>query len=332
MRQLSVVTGFALAAAVWVPCRAQDDAPAPIDAVTAQARIAAAMRERRELQRQYADIRRRIERSDALNDLRRAAAEASKAVAAAEKDNAGIAEAREAERAAAAAVRKAEQASLAANPDAAALLRRREELEDSRAASSLQAAVAQLKLTHKDSPVSRTLAKDEKLAALRRRAYGMRDRDAQTEARKAYNDARQAAMAKMPQAKVLLDDIETAKAAMAEADKAAREVGLKLLQLRREIGRDKESAALAAARERLRAANRAVQDAYNTPALKALIEARDKAHRALYQKVRELVAADKDAAAVSAKLREIEKRIRDLADKARPKRSPKRRRRPEPQA
>ena len=332
MRQLRMPMICALVVAMaCVALRAQEAKAPPDDAKDVRARIDAANKERRLLFYKLSAIRRKVERSEAVADLRRAADEADKAAREAEAKNPAIVEARKAERAAMEAMRKALDDALKANPETAALMRELAELEESRATLSFRVAMADLKLTHRDSPVSRALDKDKTLAELRRAAERVRDRAKRTEALKAHKDARSAAMKTIPEAMALIEEIEAAKEGIAEAVKAADAARTKLLRLRGSLGRDRENKALEAARERLRDANKAVHDTYDTPALKAAAEARSTAHRALYEKVKELVAKDPDGAAMSARMEELEKKIRDLHGKNRPRPNPGRRRKPEPE-
>ena len=315
-----------------VALRAQDAEAPPADATDVRARISAAHKERRALYYKLSTIRRKVERSEALTDLRQAAAEAEKAAREAEQKSPAVVEARKAERAAHEAMYKAQEDALKANPETAALAGELADLEEARATLSFRVALAELKLTHKDSPIGRALAKDKTLADLRRATEGVRDRTERLKAWKAYEDARRAAAQKIPEAKALVEEIEAARNAMGEAAKASMATRMKLSRLRGSLGRESNTPALTAARERFRVAYKAIQAARDTPALKATTEAHNKARRALYEKTKELVAKDEDGAAMSARMEELDKIIRDLQPKPRPRRQPKRRPDPEPEA
>lgn len=319
---LWVVGGIALVLPS-VLLEAQDDKVAPAktgettlaDKVAINAQIQAAMKERRELQMSYYRLRSGIERGGEIAELRKAANDAEAAARKAEKDDPDVMAARKAETDAYAALREAQEAALKANPEAAALMRKAEELESKRAALSFRAAVAELKLTHRDSPVVRALAKDPKFAKIQRPSYRIRDREARAEAYKAYEAARAAALAEMPEAKAIIEEIKAAKAELAEIDKAIGAARMKLMTLRSTLGQNRDNKALAEAGARSRAAQKAVYDAYKSPALKAAGEARDAARRALSKRLDELVAADKEGSALAAKIAALEKEIRALQAK-----------------
>jgi len=299
--------------ALVLPVCAQDDAKTPDDADALKAKYAAAYKERRKLQYDLSAIRRRIEQSEAGLALRKTADAADKAARDAEQNNPGIVAAMKAEREAYEAMQKAREDDLKANPETAALVRKIEEAEDSRAAMTYTLALADLKLRHRDSPINRALAEDPELRALERAISSKsRDRQAYAKARKAYEDARNAALAVMPEGKALLKEIAEAKAVLAEVTETGQAARKKLMELRYKRGRGPESKAVTEANARYRAAGEARRAAYNTPELKALADARREARKTLYDGINALVAKDPEGAALTAKIAEIEKTIREL--------------------
>jgi len=319
---LWVVCGIALALPS-VLSKAQDGKVAPgeagkatlVEKVAINAQIDAAMKERRELQMNYYRLRSKVERSGEIAALRKAANDADAAARKIEKDDPAVMAARKAEADAHAAMRKAQDDALKANPEAKALMAEAKEFEDKRAALSFGVALAELKLTHRDSPVTRALAKDPKFAKVQRPSYRIQDRAARAEAYKAYEAARAAALAEMPEAKALVEEIETAKAKMAEIDKAAGAVRMKLMTVRSSLARDRDNKALIEASARSRAAQKAVYEAYKSPALKAAGEARDAARRALSTRLDELVAEDEEGKGLAAKIDVLDREIRALQAK-----------------
>lgn len=318
MRQLDkLALGGLVLALVSTASLGQAGAEPVSDAEAARARINAAIKEQRTLRSKLYRIQNDIERSSAVADLRRAVTEASKAAYEAEKTSDAVVAARKAERAAYDALNKARQESLEADPEAAAVLREIEDLDSKRAALSLKAALAEVKLKHRDSPISRALAKDPKLAELHRATYKTRDYAARREATNAYKEARLAAEAEMPEAKALAAEIDSYKeqvAALAKETSAAR---LKLMNLQRALDRGGRNKAVTDANARLRAAGKAVRDAYDSPALKAAAATRDKARASLNEKVKQLLAGDEQGAVILDKMEALEKKIRQLQPKIR---------------
>lgn len=302
------------------------------DAEHVRAQIKAAEKERESLRDKLSSIRRKIWQSDALTDLSQTAAQAEQAARDARQKNPRIIEAQKTVRAAVEALRQAQQDALKANPEAAALLRKLEEEENARADMSFQLALAEVKLRHKDSPIGRILAKDAELTKLYKAMFRGEPREAHEKARKAYEEARRAAVATIPEGKTLLKEIDLLKGATAEITEARQAIRTKLQRLRDKVGPDQESEALSAARERLRAANRALQTANDTPALKVAVAARNKARQALQEKVDDLLAKDENAAAISTTIDELKKKISALRGKAypRPRPGPEGPRRPVP--
>jgi len=321
---LWVVCGIAIALpSVFLDARDEATAPAAAgeatlaDDVAINAQIEAAMKERRELQMNYYRLRARIERSDEIAALRKAANDAHAAAAQAEQADPGVMAARKAEADAYAAIREIQAATLKANPEAKALMAESEALDDKHAALSFRAAVAELKLTHRDSPIRRALAKDPKFAKVEKPSYRIRDRAARAEAYKAYEAARAEAMANLPEAKALLEEIKTVRAEMVKVNKAIGEVRAELMKVRGSLGRNRGNDALTKAHARSREAQKAVREAYKSPALKAAGEARDAAGRALSKRMTELAAEDEEGSALAAKIAALDKEIRALEAKVR---------------
>jgi len=315
--------------------RAGDDRPRPPRAAIppAEARAIkrqtdAIMEERKGLYRKLYDIQRTIQGSDALADLRNAVTDAGNAAREAEKANPQVIAARQDQLDASHALRKARDEGLRANPDARAILRHIEELDDARAAWGLKGAIADLKLTHRDSPVGSALAQDTKLAEQRRAVYTIRDYAARKEATKAYAAARAAAAAELPGGKALIDEVAACREQVTAHEKAIRDAKSKLLALQRTLDRGEPTKAVAAAYARLRAASEAIREAQQAPAIAAANAARLEASRALQGRTKQLLAESPQAAALQARIQELETASRDLRRRAQGHRPPDRDERP----
>lgn len=301
--------------AVSVPVWAQEAVTQPPDAAAIKARIDALEKEQDAAKDKLRDIRKKIERSEAVADLRRAEAEADAVYQKSKVTDEAVVAARKAERDASEALRALVLEKMKTSIEGAALLKEISDLEDKFVVFSLQEAIAKLKLTHKDSPVSRALAADPVLAELRR-AYYDADEEARAEARKVYYDARKATMDKMPTVQALTAEINAAKRGEAEAEKALDAAEDKFDDMRRALEKS-DDAEIAAARAKRDAARKAYEKAYYGGAVQALREARDKARQALSAKAKELLAQDTAATALSARIEELEKQIDALEDKER---------------
>ena len=288
----------------------------PAEAQAVRRQIDVVMTERRALQRKLYDVQRTIESSDALADLRQEAAAASKAAREAEESSREIAAAREAQRAASRALREARDERLASNPDARAIQQRIEELDHARAAWGLKGAIADLTLTHRDSPIGSALAKDAKLTEMRSAVYRIRDYAARKEATKAYNAARTAAVAELPGGKALIEEIAACREQVAAHEKAIRDTRSKLYELQRTLDRGEPTKALADAYARLRAASAAIREAQKGPAIAAAIAARTDTWRAMQARTRQLLAEDRQGAALQARIKELETAYRELRSRA----------------
>jgi len=313
MRRLGLltcgVTVFFLSADVF----AREEAAKPTDAAAAiKAQIHALRKEQSAAERERTGIRRKIEKSEAIMRLRGMLDKADKAYQ--KKKNETVGAAQKAERAAAEAFKALVRAKTAAAGEGAALLKKIADLDAKRASLSMQAAMADLKLRHRDSQFNRALAADEALAKLKQ-AYRRADRDARDQARKAYEEAKEAAFVKA-EGKALTDEIQTARKAKEQASKAIHAARSEFDKLRRSIekGTDKE---ITAARAKWDAARKAAGKAYHDDELKATREVRNKARQAVPKGVEQLLAKDKAAIAASAKITKLRSQIRELHAKER---------------
>jgi len=260
-----------------------------------------------------------------LVKLQEAETQASKAYAERLNADAALAAARKEENDARDALEKLVVATLDASEGAKGVRKELDDLEERRAELEFQQAIARLTLTHRSSPIARALEKDPELAKLREAAFDAlrrgADREEREKARKAHDDARQAKLAAMPDAKKFLAEIEAADKEMAELRKTERDSIGKLMQIRRDIERG-DAPDVKAAREKLDAARQAMAQAYGSEELKAARKPLEDARKAHSDKLRELMAADagtaalmKQREALGEQLREAMRKIRE----ARPK-------------
>jgi len=183
------------------------EAPQTAEAIEAKIKILKAQEDKDEAQ--LDEIRSKIAKSPALADLRKAAADADKTYQEKKISDPGIIAAKKASSAASSDLKAAVLKKVKTSDDGAAILKQIGDLEEKQADLSVQAAIAELKLKHKDSRVARALAADGVLKEL----YGIYLSAAKgaprDEARKNYYKLKQASLDKLPEAKELAAEIKT---------------------------------------------------------------------------------------------------------------------------
>ena len=281
-----------------------------------RAQMAAARKERDKVRSQIYALRHKFDKHPALTELRQAAGEASKAYEAKKETDPAYKEAKAAERVLDEALDVLVLAKLKASPEGVALLKKLDDLEEERASLSVVYAIAEVKLTHRDSAVARALGKDTELAKLykvyRASEHGpVRDRN-----RSAYYAAKKVALARLPQAVALTEEMASAKKGMDAAYKAHYEAGKELRKLESGIKYDKSDAEIAAAYAKRSEAGKVVEKAYESGPIQAARELRSQTYRALSAKLKELMVADPEASALQRRYEQIDKEIDDLEDEA----------------
>ena len=304
------------------PVRAEPPVPAEPSVAVAivrnKAQLESARAEREKVREKLYAVRRKFERNAALAALRREAYEAEEAYERAKASDPEVAKARQAERVLDAALEALIEARIKADPAAAALRQKVVDLEEERASLSLVYAVAELKLTHHDSPVCRALSKDPELAELHRVYKESPTGPVRDKNRSAYYAARKAALTKLPEGAALMEEMAAAKKGMAAAYKSysAAEKELRLLVSRMKA--DRKDTAIAEAYAKRQAAYKARHDIYDaSETINAARALRDKTRAAYSARLKELIAADTDASAVQAQYKALEKEIDELEDEAR---------------
>jgi|GEM_PF-1569493 len=290
--------------------------PAPMSAADIEARIKALKKEQDQAEDQLDELRNKIAKSDAVADLRKTADDAEKVYQDKKLNDETVIEAKKADREASADFKAVVLAKVKASTEGQALLKEIADQEEKRDALDLQAAIAELKLTHKASPVARALAADPVIKEFYATYQAAKKGAARDKARKNYYDAKNAALEKMPEAKALMDEIKAAEKGMDEAEDAADAAEDKLDDLI-DTAEDSDDQDIVVAKAKRDAARKAYQKAYYGGAMQAARDARTAAKKALSDKVKALAAQDPAASDLTAKIDALDKEIDELKAKAR---------------
>ena len=294
--------------------------PPPADAEALKTQLKQWNEKARQLYDQYREIETKIRQSPEAVKLHEAQDAAERAYSEKTKANPAVEAATRAENDANAALRKLVRETLATRAEAKALNQEREQIADRRAKLEYQEAIAQLELTHHASGVNRALDKDPELVSLREAVDEINrqnaDRETRDKAFKAYEDARKAKKEALPATKTLLTEIAEVRKACEALWKDQREVDNKLGELADSTARS-DDPDIKAGRDKLEAARKLVADAYASEELKAVRKARSDARNDYSAKVNELMAADKNAAALKQEIDALQKQIRDADRKLR---------------
>jgi len=300
---------------VCTPTLAQKAKADPVDKATAKARCEIIAKELEEMEARMYAARKKIEKTEAIQDLRKEAAEAEDAYQKGKTSDPAVVAAKEESRAAdreydALLLKKVKTSSAGM-----ALLKEQVALDNKRAACSLRVAIAEIKLTHEDSPIVRALAADPVLAQFYR-AYSVADGDARVEAKADYQKLRKATLEDMPAAQALMAEIKTSKAGEDAAEKALDVVDDKLDALRDKAKKSKDPE-LVAARARYAAAQAAYQKAYYGGKMQALRDNREKTRAAIYAGIKKAIADDPILAALSSRIHQLETQYKKLGGRKR---------------
>jgi 5'-3' exonuclease len=300
---------------VCTPALAQKAKADPVDKATAKARCEIIAKELQEMEARMYAARKKIEKTEAIQDLRKEAAEAEDAYQKGKTADPAVVAAKEESRAAdreydALLLKKVKTSSAGM-----ALLKEQVALDNKRAACSLRVAIAEIRLTHEDSPIVRALAADPILAQFYR-AYSVADGDARVEAKADYEKLRKATLEDMPAARALMTEIKTAKTDEDAAEKALDVVDDKLDALRDKVKKSDDSD-LVAARARYSAAQAAYQKAYYGGKMQALRDNREKTRAAIYAGVKKAIADDPILAALSSRIHQLGVQYKKLGGRKR---------------
>ncbi|MBT3200375.1 MAG: hypothetical protein HN350_10710 [Phycisphaerales bacterium] len=302
---------------------AQDAAPAapatpatPSSPEEIETRLNALKKERQAVRDKIYAIRSRISKTDAVADLRKTYAAADKAYQEKKENDKEIAAAKIADKKAYAELKMLLNEKVKASPAGAALLKEIADLEEKEAAFDLQAAVAELKLEHRSSPVRRALNADPILKEFYDAYISAKSGKARDTARADYIKMKKTALEKIPLARELMDEIKTAKKAEDDAENAIRDAERKLDKLY-QAAAESDDQDVTVVKAKCETARKAYQQAYYGGEMQSVRDARTAAQKALYEKVKQLAATDPVAVALQAQSDTLDKEYYALQEKAR---------------
>jgi len=290
--------------------------PEPEDAAAIKAKIEALEKEEDDLKAKLYAARKKVEKSPEVADLRKEYSDASKTYQEAKIKDPTLIAAKKTSRAVSEAFKTLVLAKVKASDRGAAIAKEVSDLEEKRAALSLQAAVAELKLEHKDSPIARALDADPVVKEFKTAYYEAKRGPARDKARADYKDIVKTTLAKNPEAKALMDEIAAAKKGMEETENAIEAAEKKLDDICDAV-EDSDDEDIVAAKARYAAARDAYDKAYRGGAVQAAREARETTRKALYDKVKQVMSQDTAIVALSHKIDLLDKEIDKLEDKER---------------
>lgn len=290
--------------------------PAPMNAAAIEARIKVLKKDQDEAEAKLYDLRKKIGKSEAVADLRTAAADAEKTYQDKKLTDKAVLAASKAEQDASAAFKAVVLAKVKTGAEGAGLLKEIAGLEEKRAALSLKAAIAELKLVHRDSPVTRALAADPVVKEFYAIYQAAKKGDARDKAREDYYNVKQAALEKLPEAKALMDEIKAAEKGEDEAENATDAAEEKLDKLY-DAAADSDDQDIVVAKAKRDTARKAYQEAYYGGAMQAARDARAAAQKALSVKVKALLAKDPAASDLAGRIKGLGEEIKELKEAAR---------------
>jgi hypothetical protein len=293
---------------------AQEVAPTSPEAIDAKIKLL--KKQRDEIKAKIYDVRKKITQSDAVADLRKAAADASKTYEHKKDNDPAIIAAKKADSDASAALKAIVLAKVKSSLAGAAILKEIATLEEKAAELSLTAAVAELKMKHKDSPISRALAKDPMIMEFYATYQAAEKGEFRDKAKVDYYKLRQVTMEKMPQAKLLIDEIAAAEKGIDDTETAIETAEDKLDKLY-DAAADSDDQDITVAKAKRETAQKAYQQAYYGGAMQEARDARSATLKALSAKVKMLAADDTAGAALQIQSDALDKEYYALKEKAR---------------
>lgn len=265
----------------------------------------------RDLERQLVAARRDVLKSKACEQAHKAILEAEAVLRKTVDTLPAAVAARAQEQAAREALREQIDGKLAANPEAAAAQKDLAGLEAKRGALMWQKALAQFTLNHPQSPVSRAVADDPELEALKKasrrgKSHGKRA------GWDAYKKALRIKVEALPEGKQLYAQMTEAEVELAKLNNAAEALHQTVGAARKALEKS-EDEGIAAARQTLSDARLALKAA--TAGSEALVEERgavDRARELYKQQIEAALAEDPEAAPVLTDLKLLRKRRAEL--------------------
>jgi len=319
MKSLKILLGVLIAAVLCIPLAAKERKSKTLDPAT-KAQIASLQQELAAANAKMYEAFRKIEKTEAIVALRKAYQDADRAYQKGKDTATELLDAK-------AAVRIADREydalvlkKVKASPAGAALLKQKVALDNKRAACGLAIALAEVKLTHEDSPIVRAIEADPIIAQYKQ-AYYNASGDARDKARADYEKLRKATLEDMVAARTLLAEIKAAKADEDAAQKAMDEIDDKIDEMTAEA-RKSEDPGLKAARAKLTAAREGYEKAYYGGTMKVLRDKRETTKRAVRAGIQQVIAKDPALSALSARINQLYAEIKKLGGK--PSRSARR--------
>jgi len=307
--------------AVCMPAPAQKSKSKPVVTAASKARCEIIAKELEEYEARLRAGRRAIEKSDEIIALRKAASDAEAAYQKGKTTDRAVLAAKEAIRDADREYHELLAKIIKSSPAGVALRKEQVALDNKRAACNLQLVIANIKLTHDDSPIVRALASDPILAQYKK-AYYDAEGAARAEAKTEYEKLRAAALNDMFSVQQLRAEIKTATAGKAEAEKALEVIEDKLDKIEAAAAKS-DDPELAAAKAKETAAQAAYQKAYYGGTMQALRDKREQSRAAIYAAIREAIAEDPVLAALSNKIHQLGIEYKKLGGRKRSKSSRK---------
>ena len=316
MKRMELLVCGLILVLVSMPAVAQEVAAEPVTVEAMEARIKTLKKEREDVKAKMYDIRGKIAKTDAVADLRKAADDANKAYEDKKVNDQKIITAKKADRDASAAFKAVVLAKVKGGPAGTAILKKLAELEEKRAALSLAAAIAELKIEHEDSPIARALVADPMVKEFYATYQSAEKGEFRDNARESYYKLRQATLEKMPQAKALMDEIKAAEKGMDDIESAAEAAEDKLDKLY-DTAAESDDQDIVVARAKRETARKMYQETYYGGEMQAARDARAATLKALSEKVKGLAVSDPAAVALTARSEVLDKEYYALKTKVR---------------
>ena len=261
--------------------------------------------QRGKLFQKKAEIRKQIETGEATADLREVLKDAEQAYRDALKKLQG--DARKKEKEAENKLRELIRQKIADNKEISTLKKNLTEWKNNRVELDYAIELNRFRMNHRLSPIQRALQNDPQLQKLYKEIYSRKPN-----ARKIYNDAREAKLKTIPEAKKLLHEIEKA-----EKDRKTTEDNIRKAEddLRKRIHAiefGKKDKDIQAARNQHAKSRQGYFKIYSSESLRKLQTKRTDASRKLQKKIQELIASDKSLKKLQDEIRKVEDRIRAL--------------------
>ncbi len=279
------------------------------DLNSVQKQIDNLQKQHKELNGKYYAIRDRYNNKKEVAKLRSASANAYKKIQEMGRTDKGIKAARTALQNATVQRDKRVEEQLSQHREGSRVLAQIEQIRDRRADSEFGKALAEFHITHRSSRIARTLAKDKNLATLREQAYKAQGKQ-RGETQRKYQQAREARIKAMPDAKYHWEAIQNADKAIKESYAAESKANTRLGELRSVL---RDNTDIQAIDDR----NKQLSAATNSESLTKARKVASTASYAYAAKLNELLANDENAQQIQGRLRKLGGELQRLSLKRR---------------